>query len=180
MHTIEAIGREKGLDPEVIIQAMEEAYAAGNVIISCEAAAYHARDCRDHPELFSDEVRAALSFGHDYSAALFLQFQQLRRLVCRAVDDALAGFDAVIMPTAPVATTPIDDTPKAHGPLRYRNCIPFDLTGHPALSLPCGFTTSGLPIGLQIVGRSLDEAGVLRVGAAYEAATDWHKRRPPI
>jgi aspartyl-tRNA(Asn)/glutamyl-tRNA(Gln) amidotransferase subunit A len=56
---------------------------------------------------------------------------------------------------------------------------PFNLTGQPAMSLPCG-DVDGLPVGLQIVGRPLDEASVLRVGKAYESATDWHKRKPRI
>ena len=58
--------------------------------------------------------------------------------------------------------------------------LPFNLTGQPALSVPCGFTRAGLPIGLQLVGRPFDEATLFRAGAAYEAATDWHSRKPPI
>jgi aspartyl-tRNA(Asn)/glutamyl-tRNA(Gln) amidotransferase subunit A len=57
---------------------------------------------------------------------------------------------------------------------------PFNIAGLPALSLPCGFTSGGMPIGLQIVGRPFDEATVLRVGHAYEQATDWHRRRPHL
>ena len=57
---------------------------------------------------------------------------------------------------------------------------PFNLTGLPALSVPCGFTREGLPIGLQIAGRPFDEALVLRVGHAYEQATEWHLRRPAL
>ena len=58
--------------------------------------------------------------------------------------------------------------------------LPFNLTGQPAISVPCGFTRGGLPIGLQLVGRPFDEATLFRAAAAYESATDWHKRRPPI
>jgi aspartyl-tRNA(Asn)/glutamyl-tRNA(Gln) amidotransferase subunit A len=57
---------------------------------------------------------------------------------------------------------------------------PFNLTGHPALALMCGLSTGGLPISAQIVGRMHDEVTVLRAGAAYERATDWHTRRPPL
>jgi aspartyl-tRNA(Asn)/glutamyl-tRNA(Gln) amidotransferase subunit A len=57
---------------------------------------------------------------------------------------------------------------------------PFNLTGLPALSLPCGFTAGGLPIGLQIAGQPFDEATVLRLGHAYEQQTDWHRRRPSM
>jgi len=57
---------------------------------------------------------------------------------------------------------------------------PFNLTGQPALTLPCGFTNAGLPIGLQIVGRPFQDEVVLQVAYAYERATEWHKRRPPV
>ncbi|HEV8264183.1 MAG TPA: amidase family protein, partial [Gemmatimonadales bacterium] len=56
----------------------------------------------------------------------------------------------------------------------------FNVSGHPACSVPCGFTAAGLPIGMQIVGRAFDEATVLRVADAYQRATDWHTRRPPV
>ena len=58
--------------------------------------------------------------------------------------------------------------------------IPADMAGVPGVSVPCGFTQTGLPIGLQIIGRALDEATVLRAARAYEGATDWHTRRPPL
>ena len=58
--------------------------------------------------------------------------------------------------------------------------IPADMSGVPAVSVPCGFTASGLPIGLQLIGRVLDEATVLRAARAYERATDWHTRRPEL
>ena len=58
--------------------------------------------------------------------------------------------------------------------------MPFNVLGLPALSLPCGFTADGLPIGLQIVGHAFDEAGILGIAQAYEQATDWHRRRPPL
>jgi aspartyl-tRNA(Asn)/glutamyl-tRNA(Gln) amidotransferase subunit A len=57
---------------------------------------------------------------------------------------------------------------------------PFNLTGHPAASVPCGFTAEGLPMGLQIIGRPFDEVTVLRVADAYQRITDWHTRRPPL
>ena len=61
-----------------------------------------------------------------------------------------------------------------------RCAFPFNMTGQPALTVPCGFDDAGLPIGLQIAGRPWAEATVLRVGHAFQHATDWHTRRPPI
>ena len=66
------------------------------------------------------------------------------------------------------------------GTLSNRNNSPFDVYGSPAISVPCGFTTGGLPIGLQIVGNHGSEATVLQLAYAYEQGTDWHKRRPPV
>ncbi len=84
------------------------------------------------------------------------------------------------MPTSPVPATPISGSSPEHAMLRPRNTLPFNALGLPALSVPCGFTAAGLPVGLQIVGRAWDEAGVLRVAHAYERATEWHRRRPPL
>jgi aspartyl-tRNA(Asn)/glutamyl-tRNA(Gln) amidotransferase subunit A len=64
--------------------------------------------------------------------------------------------------------------------LRPRNTMPFNVLGLPGISVPCGFTGDGLPVGLQIIGKAFDEAGVLRIAHAYEQATDWHRRRPPL
>jgi aspartyl-tRNA(Asn)/glutamyl-tRNA(Gln) amidotransferase subunit A len=83
------------------------------------------------------------------------------------------------MPTSPVPATPIAGSPPEHAMLRPRNTMPFNALGLPAISVPCGFTTAGLPIGLQIAGHAFAEAMVLRIARAYEHATDW-RRTPPL
>ena len=90
------------------------------------------------------------------------------------------------MPTSPLTATPIGVRERDHGgraiPLVYfylDSTMQFNLTGQPALSVPCGFSAEGLPIGLQLVGRPWEERALLRVGAAYESATHWADRRPP-
>ncbi|MCH8001375.1 MAG: Asp-tRNA(Asn)/Glu-tRNA(Gln) amidotransferase subunit GatA [Proteobacteria bacterium] len=163
---------------EVELPEMEAAYLVGGMIIACEAAAYHAKSLRERPEAFSEELRASLELGGFYSAVDYLQAQRARRRITEAVLGAVQPFDAVLTPTSPVPATPIDDTPRHHGALRHRNTIPFNLTGLPAVSIPCGFTEAGLPIGLQIVGKAFDEAGILEIARAYERATDWRARRP--
>jgi aspartyl-tRNA(Asn)/glutamyl-tRNA(Gln) amidotransferase subunit A len=65
-------------------------------------------------------------------------------------------------------------------PSLVRYTRPFNVSGHPAASVPCGFTAEGLPIGMQVIGRAFDEATVLRVADAYQRVTDWHTRRPPL
>ena len=95
--------------------------------------------------------------------------------------------DVLVAPTTPISATPVDAGEVEIGgekqrvrPTLIRFTRPFNATGHPAASIPCGFTAEGLPIGLQIVGRPFDEATVLRVADAYQRATDWHARRPPL
>lgn len=165
---------------DIALPDMQSVFAAGSVIIATEAhACYQANLARD-PKLFSEELRAVLEMGGFYTADHLLQAQRLRRHLTAEVVAAMRDVDAIVMPTCPVATTPLAATPPAHAMLRIQNTQPFDTVSLPALSLPCGFTGEGLPVGLQIAGRPFDEAGVLRIGQAYEATTDWHRRRPPM
>jgi aspartyl-tRNA(Asn)/glutamyl-tRNA(Gln) amidotransferase subunit A len=165
---------------EIVLPDMEAAYTVGTVTIAVEGAAYHAANLRERPELFSDELRAAFELGSFYSGVDYVQAQRLRRHLMDATERAIAGFDAVVMPTSPVPATPIAGTPPEHAMLRPRNTMPFNVLGLPAISVPCGFTADSLPVGLQIVGQAFDEAGVLRIAHAYEQATDWHRCRPPL
>ena len=112
--------------------------------------------------------------------------ERLRRFVVDA--HALLGeHDVLVTPTTPTPAWRID-TPtvtiggveEPHRAFGLRCTLPFSVLGGPSLSVPCGFTADGLPIGLQIAGRRWDEPTVLHVGYAYEQATDWHRRRPPL
>jgi aspartyl-tRNA(Asn)/glutamyl-tRNA(Gln) amidotransferase subunit A len=165
---------------EVTLPDMAAAFTVGTMTIVVEGAAYHAADLRARPELFSAELRASFELGSFYSGIDYVQAQRLRQHLMIETDRALAGLDAVVMPTSPVPATPIAGSPPEHAMLRPRNTMPFNVLGLPALSVPCGFTAGGLPIGLQIVGKAFDEAGILRIAQAYEQATDWHRRRPPV
>jgi aspartyl-tRNA(Asn)/glutamyl-tRNA(Gln) amidotransferase subunit A len=165
---------------ENLLPDMDAAYTAGTITIAVEGAAVHAADLRARPGLFSDELRAAFELGSFYSGVDYVQAQRLRRHLMAATERAMAGVDAVVMPTSPVPATPITGTPLEHAMLRPRNTMPFNVLGLPAISVPCGFTKGGLPVGLQIVGKAFDEVGVLRIAHAYEQATDWHRRRPPL
>ena len=122
----------------------------------------------------------ALSAG--YYDAYYLKASQVRTLIRRDFDRALAKCDVLVTPTAPSTAFKIGE--KVDDPLQmYLQDIftlALSLAGLPGLSLPCGFDTSGLPIGLQIMGAAFDEATVLRVAYAYEQATGWHKRRPAL
>ncbi len=163
---------------ELVLPHMADAYAMGNLIIVCEAATYHGEHMDSRPEAFSEEVRASIAMGRGYGATDYIQAQRIRRRITEATLATMAAWDCAIMPTSPVTATPIAATPREHVGLRHRNCIPFDLTGLPALSLPCGLDDAGLPIGLQIVTGPFQEAMALRIAQAYEATDDWPGRRP--
>jgi aspartyl-tRNA(Asn)/glutamyl-tRNA(Gln) amidotransferase subunit A len=100
-------------------------------------------------------------------------------LLRREIRNVFADVDVLIMPTMagpPSLIEPIEEN-AARDPERTRNCWPFDASGLPAITVPCGFSTSGLPIGLQIVGAPFAESIVLALAHAYEQATQWHRRK---
>ena len=110
----------------------------------------------------------------DYVLAL-----KRRRAVQREIDAVLRDFAALLTPTPPIPAAPLSEIDEGETPLsRFTRAVNY--LDRCALALPCGFTAGGLPISLQIIGRGYDEAGVLRIGRAYEAATEWHQRRPDL
>jgi aspartyl-tRNA(Asn)/glutamyl-tRNA(Gln) amidotransferase subunit A len=157
-----------------------DAQLAGRLILRSEAAAYHAERLRDQPHLLSADLRDMLEAGGMFSAVQYLQSQRIRNIIAKEFKAAMANFDALVMPTTPLPPCKAaDDSVLLTGP-RMRNAMPFNVTGLPAISVPCGFTEEGLPIGLQFVGHAFDEAIVLRIANAYEQATDWHTKRPVL
>ncbi len=154
-------------------------------IMMLEAQHYHAASLRDRPEDFGDDVRARLTRRTDMTATELLNALRTRDAITVGANHLMERYDVLLLATTRIPAPPIAgqtiviDGEEVFAPtLLTGNTNPFNLTGMPALSLPCGFTAAGLPIGLQIVGRRWDEATVLRIGAAYERATDWHLRRP--
>jgi aspartyl-tRNA(Asn)/glutamyl-tRNA(Gln) amidotransferase subunit A len=109
-----------------------------------------------------------------------VQAQRLRSCLAAELDQVLRTVDLLATPTtrgpATAFTVVLDPS---FGFPRY-NTLPFNLTGQPALALPCGFSRHGLPLSLQLAGRAFEETTVLRAGHAYQAATEWHRRRPPL
>jgi aspartyl-tRNA(Asn)/glutamyl-tRNA(Gln) amidotransferase subunit A len=154
------------------------ARAAQRVIMSGEAYTYHEPDLQTRPELYGKYTSQQLRSGAFYSSADFVQAQRVRSLIKAEADQALSTVDVLITPTA------LDVAPTFAGydPDAMRRQPTFmgiwNLTGLPALSLGCGFSEAGLPIGLQIVGKAFDEPMVFKVGDAYQRLTDWHTRLP--
>jgi aspartyl-tRNA(Asn)/glutamyl-tRNA(Gln) amidotransferase subunit A len=135
----------------------------------------------DPQELTIDVLRERILTGVLVTASEYTQAQQrIRAQICRDTADVLRDVDVLVTPSALKPATPFA---VAHDPelaFPKSNMPPFNLTGLPTLALPCGFSPSGLPLSLQISGRPFEEGTVLRIGHAYEQATTWHTRRPPL
>ena len=136
---------------------------------------------------YSPTVRANIEAGADISARDYIRAQQARRAFTREMLALMAQVDVLLTPTMALPAPRADesDTPlRAGGEIvpdgTLRCTFPFNMTGQPALSLPCGFTSDGMPIGLQIVGARFGEATILRLGHAYQRVTTWHTRRPSL
>jgi len=136
---------------------------------------------REHPDWFGADVRQRLEMGAAYTSSEYALARRNQAEVRRRCETLFESHDVLLLPTTPIAAPLIEgDDAIERARLLTRFTAPFNLAGLPALSLPCGFTESGLPIGLQIVSRAWNEAGVLRAGYAYEKATTWRERKPNL
>jgi aspartyl-tRNA(Asn)/glutamyl-tRNA(Gln) amidotransferase subunit A len=159
-----------------------------NILARSESAAIHARVLRERPHELGAPVRSRLEVGLHVSAHDYLQAGRLRaRLTREFVAEVFAEVDVVLAPAIPepapalaaVTAGPADEIVRRMGRFS-RLTRPFNVLGLPVVSVPCGFVADGRPLGLQIAGRPFDEATILRLAHAYEQATDWHRRRPPV
>ena len=150
------------------------------LILMAEAYAYHESDIREHPELYGDVLRERILAGALVTASEYTQAQRIRAEICRETAEVLKTVDVLASPTALKPATPFAQAFDPEFAFPKSNMAPFNLTGLPTLALPCGFSASGLPVSFQLSGRPFEEATVLRAGHAYEQATTWHTRRPPV
>ncbi len=166
---------------ELSLPHVAEAPAAVTAIIVSEALAYHQRWLAERPQDYGDDVRTRLEMGLLYPAVSYVQAQRLRSLIVEEWRTQVFNrVDLLVVPTTPVPAPSLDGN-NLQTTLRLTWVTsPFHLTGVPAISIPCGFTSGGLPIGLQLVGRWWEEGTVLRAAHAYQQATDWHTRFPPL
>lgn len=171
---------------EVDVAHIDHAAAAAMVIYLSEGTSYHEDHIATIGELYTDQVRLFLELGNYVLAKDYLHAQRYRTLLGHAMADVLAEVDVMAMPTLPLTAQVIgQENIEIRGEYEsvfgaiLRNTEPFDLTGLPVLSVPCGFDSDGMPVSLQIAGRPFDEAGVLNVGHAYQQVSDWHSHRPP-
>ena len=173
---------------DVTIPHAEAARHASRITMVGEAYAYHEPDLKARPELYGKYTRQSFQVGAFFSAADYIQAQRLRPLIRQEVASAFGeradgngdGVDVLIVPTsASPASTFAGYDPDAAA--RAYGLTPiWNLTGLPAISIPCGFTEGGLPIGMQVVGRPFDEPRVFKIADAYQQITDWHLQVPPL
>ena len=166
----------------------ESADAATNISLAeacyChEAAGYFPT----HAEEYSEEVRQRIDAGGKVLATQYLAGLDVQKRVHAEFDAALQEVDAIVAPTVPVPAPPIGaEYVEVDGKqIAVRAALvgmnrPANFTGHPAISLPCGFTRDGLPVGLQLIGRTFDESTLLRIAFAYERAHNWRSRHPRL
>jgi aspartyl-tRNA(Asn)/glutamyl-tRNA(Gln) amidotransferase subunit A len=138
--------------------------------------------------LYTDLVRTRIEEGAQIHAIDYLRAQQERRALAGSFRSLLREIDAFVLPTIPIPAPradqagqdiEIDGVGENATDALLRLTMPFNLTGLPAISFPCGFSSEGLPIGLQVAGKPFEEATILRIVHAYQQLTDWHRRDLP-
>lgn len=167
---------------EVDISWLYEAALANGQIVQADGAAYHRERLAANPELFGADVRQRLETGRDLPCGTYALARRKQVEVRRRSEGFFRHYDALLLPSTPIPALPMDDIENSasQAPALTRFTAPFNLSGLPALSVPCGFTKAGLPVGLQIVCGPWQETRLLRAGHAFEQTTEWHKRKPAL
>jgi aspartyl-tRNA(Asn)/glutamyl-tRNA(Gln) amidotransferase subunit A len=172
---------------EVALPLARYSAAASFAVVGPEAWSFHEPLLRRHAPDYAPDVRRRILAAAFLTARDYLSGQRARRLIRAEIDDRLRPVDCLLAPTLPVSAPPvgatevaIDGRAVATRPLLTMFTRLFNLSGHPVIAVPCGFSAGGMPLSMQLVGRAFDEAALLRVAHAYESATPWHRRRPPL
>lgn len=149
-------------------------------IVGAEAYAYHSKWIAESPERYQPFTRnRIIEFGADVKAPAYAEALRQTNVLRREIKKVFSSVDLLITPTMPRPAETFAQS-KDFDPIGIRNTAPFDIFGLPTISVPCGFTSSGLPIGLQISGAPFAESTVLALAHAYERETEWHRRRPKL
>ena len=156
-----------------------------DIVLAGESNAYHEEFFTRTPERYQIPTRRTLQNNANRKASDYVRARWRLDLLRRTIDDSFADFDLVVLPTRRRIPRKIDAairrerTDKPLNP-ELENTGQFNAYGIPAISVPCGFTSTGLPVGLMIAGPRFSEARVLALANAYERATEWHNKRPPL
>ena len=184
--TIAVLKREGADIVKVELPDQRQLSAACQLVLAVEAAAFHKRWLIERPQDYGPQVLMRLQNGLTIPAVLYLEAMRGRGPALAAHIAATADVDAVLAPVAPVAAPTIAESDVGNAPdaeaviqRLTRFTRPINYLGLPSLSIPSGFNAKGLPIGMQLIGRSFDEATLITIGAAFQRATDFHDRVPP-
>jgi len=185
---ISVIGELGASSEDVSIPLAPNAGALTMSILSVEWANLHRPLFEPNFDELDHNNKIRFLTGSIIPAQAYYKAQKIRAVLRQQILDALEKVDVLVLPTGPVTAPPVESVPgiesKEHSLTGLAGRIsftgPFNLAGTPAISVPCGFSAAGMPMGLQIVGKPFDEETVLRVAHAYEQNTDWHNCRAPI
>jgi aspartyl-tRNA(Asn)/glutamyl-tRNA(Gln) amidotransferase subunit A len=185
--TIAVFKREGANVVQVELPDQRQLTGASQLVLAVEAAAFHKRWMIERPQDYRAQVLMRLQNGLAIPGVSYLEALRWRGPALAAYLAAVANIDALIAPVSPIAAPTIAESDVGNGPdaeaviqRLTRFTRPINYLGLPALSIPAGFTRGGLPVGMQLVGRSFDEAMLLRIGAAFQRATDFHDRVPQL
>ena len=185
--TIAVLTREGAEIVKVELPDQRQLAAACQLVLATEAAAYHKRWLIERPQDYGPQVLMRLQNGLAIPGVSYLEAMRWRGPALAAHDAATSRVDAVLTPVAPVAAPTIAESDVGNSPgaeaviqRLTRFTRPINYLGLPSLAVPAGFTGKGLPVGMQLIGRSFDEATVLRIGAAFQRATDFHEIVPKL
>ena len=185
--TVATLKREGADIVKVELPDQRQLSSASQLVLAVEAAAFHKRWMIERLEDYGAQVRMRLENGLAVPAVTYLEAMRWRGPALSAHNAAVAGVDAVIAPVSPIPAPTIAESDVGGGPgaeaviqRLTRFTRPVNYLGVPSLSIPSGFSRSGLPVGMQLIGRSFDEATLLRIGAAFQRATDFHARVPKL
>ena len=173
---------------EVDIPLIAQSAAISTAVTYADVSAAHREGIDEHLKEYDYNIQLRLLTGAILPAQAHQKAVRLRHLLRQQILDALEKVDVLVMPTSSIPASPIPEKAGIASKEEFLEMLggrrsftaPFNLASVPALSINCGFTSENLPVGLQIAGRPFDEATVFRVAQAYEQATDWHTRRPPV
>ena len=183
--TMATLNKEGAEIVKVELPDQRQLTAACQLVLATEAAALHKRWMIERQQDYGAQVLMRLQNGLAIPGVSYLEAMRWRGPALAAYMAAVTGTDAVLVPVAPVpaptiAESDVGNSPNAEAVIQRltRFTRPVNYLGLPSLSIPTGFTRSGLPVGMQLIGRSFDEAMLLRIGAAFQRATDYHQRVP--
>lgn len=177
VETLQSLG---ALVQDVSLSSIHDYSACCQIIIMCEALGIHEKDFKESPDKYSEIASDRLMLSSVLTGADYVQATRLRRQLSVEVERALKKFDVLITAGGLGPAPRIDEVSKFYILQKPLLTTPFDVTGSPSIGVCNGFSSTGLPLGMQITGKSFDEATVLRVADAFERATSWRERRPNI